>query len=147
MRPGQAIRAWRCLMVNVIRTQGGPFMSRAATRWTGGRPAVRVAILMLGIALAIAPEAFAWGRGLLGGGGFGGGGGPSSGGGEGSQSPASGPVYIYPEDGQTAQHEQFDRGQCYSWAVQQSGFDPANPQVPSGPPPVAGAPKGGLFRG
>jgi Glycine zipper len=122
-------------------------MSRAAIRWTGGRPGARVAILMLGIALAIAPEAFAWGRGLLGGGGFGGGGGPSSGGGEGSQSPAAGPMYIYPEDGQSPQHEQFDKGQCYSWAVQQSGFDPANPQVSSGPPPVAGAPQGGLFRG
>ena len=34
-----------------------------------------------------------------------------------------------PNRGQTAQQEQFDRGQCCSWAVQQSGFDPANPQV------------------
>ena len=55
--------------------------------------------------------------------------------------------YIYPNRGQTAQQEQFDRGQCYSWAVQQSGFDPANPQVATTPPPAPGAPQGGLFRG
>src|SRR5262245_64663204 len=55
--------------------------------------------------------------------------------------------YIYPNRGQTAQQEEFDRGQCYSWAVQQSGFDPANPRVASGPPPAPGAPQGGLFRG
>jgi hypothetical protein len=42
---------------------------------------------------------------------------------------------------------QFDRGQCYSWAVQQSGFDPANPRVASAPPPPTSAPEGGLFRG
>ena len=55
--------------------------------------------------------------------------------------------YVYPARGQSPQQQEFDRGQCYSWAVQQSGFDPANPQVYSGPPPTAGAPQGGLFRG
>ena len=55
--------------------------------------------------------------------------------------------YVYPARGQSPQQEQFDRGQCYSWAVQQTGFDPSNPQVYSGPPPMAGAPQGGLFRG
>ena len=48
-------------------------MNRTSTFWTGGSSAGRVAILMLGIALVIVPEAFAWGR-LYGGGGFGGGG-------------------------------------------------------------------------
>ena len=56
-------------------------------------------------------------------------------------------VFIYPSRGQSPQQEQFDKGQCYSWAVQQSGFDPANPQVYTPPPPQAGAPQGGLFRG
>ena len=46
-------------------------MNRTSTFWTGGNSAGRVAILMLGIALVIVPEAFAWGR-LYGGGGFGG---------------------------------------------------------------------------
>ncbi len=35
--------------------------------------------------------------------------------------------YIYPNQGQSPQQEHFDRGQCYSWAVQQTGFNPANP--------------------
>jgi hypothetical protein len=56
-------------------------------------------------------------------------------------------VFIYPSRGQSPQQEQFDKGQCYTWAVQQSGFDPANPQVASAPPPQPGMPQGGLFRG
>src|SRR4030095_12524547 len=60
---------------------------------------------------------------------------------------ASAQTYVYPQRGQSPQQQEFDRGQCYSWAVQQSGFDPANPQVASAPPPMAGPPQGGLFRG
>src|SRR4029453_13230424 len=60
---------------------------------------------------------------------------------------ASAQPYVYPARGQSPQQQEFDRGQCYSWAVQQTGFDPSNPQVYSGPPPMAGAPQGGLFRG
>jgi hypothetical protein len=56
-------------------------------------------------------------------------------------------VFIYPSRGQSPQQEQFDKGQCYSWAVQQTGFDPMNPQVYTPPPPPSGAPQGGLFRG
>jgi len=37
--------------------------------------------------------------------------------------------YIYPDKGQTFQQQESDKGQCYGWAVQQTGFDPANPQV------------------
>jgi len=122
-----------------------PRHSKAATQRTGVRSVARAAILMFSIALAIAPKAFGWGQGMFGG--MGAGGGFNSGGGETFQSSAPGQVYIYPEDGQSPQHEQFDRGQCYSWAVQQSGFDPANPQVASGPPPMAEAPQGGMFRG
>jgi Glycine zipper len=55
--------------------------------------------------------------------------------------------YIYPNQGQSPQQEQFDKGQCYSWAVQQTGFDPANPQVAMAPPPWQQAPQGGMFRG
>jgi hypothetical protein len=55
--------------------------------------------------------------------------------------------YIYPNQGQSPQQEEFDKGQCYSWAVQQSGFDPANPQVGMAPPPGMQAPQGGMFRG
>lgn len=55
--------------------------------------------------------------------------------------------FVYPARGQTAQQQEFDRGQCYSWAVQQSGFDPANPPAPTAPPPMQAAPQGGLLRG
>src|SRR5215510_13769255 len=55
--------------------------------------------------------------------------------------------YIYPNQGQSPQQEQFDKGQCYSWAVQQTGFDPANPQVGMATPPGMQAPQGGMFRG
>lgn len=61
--------------------------------------------------------------------------------------PAAAQVFVYPARGQSAQQQEFDRGQCYSWAVQQSGFDPANPVVASAPPPSGGMPEGGLFRG
>lgn len=60
--------------------------------------------------------------------------------------------YIYPTKGQTPQQEESDKGQCYGWAVQQTGFDPANPRVAMPPPPPTysgqpQAPEGGLFRG
>ena len=60
---------------------------------------------------------------------------------------ASAQPYVYPARGQSPQQQEFDRGQCYSWAVQQTGFDPANPQVATGPPPMPSAPQGGMFRG
>jgi hypothetical protein len=61
-------------------------------------------------------------------------------------------TYFYPTKGQTPQQEQSDKGQCYAWAVQQTGFDPANPQVATPPPPPQQfaqpqPPQGGLFRG
>ena len=59
-------------------------------------------------------------------------------------------TYFYPTKGQTPQQEESDKGQCYAWAVQQTGFDPANPRVAAPPPPQYGAPQspqGGLFQG
>jgi Glycine zipper len=43
--------------------------------------------------------------------------------------------FFYPERGQTPQQQEADRGQCYSWAVQQTGFDPATARVSTAPPP------------
>ena len=60
---------------------------------------------------------------------------------------ATGQVFIYPARGQSPQQQEFDKGQCYSWGVQQSGFDPVNPSMASAPPPTPGMPHGGLFRG
>ena len=35
---------------------------------------------------------------------------------------------VYPAKGQSPQQQKSDEAACYSWAVQQSGFDPAKPQ-------------------
>ena len=69
-------------------------------------------------------------------------------------------LYVYPARGQSPQQEESDKGQCYGWAVQQTGFNPADPQVGGPPPPQVGgpppppsyspqpqAPQGGMFRG
>jgi len=50
--------------------------------------------------------------------------------------PAMAQQVIYPAKGQTPQQQKKDEGECYSWAVQNSGYDPANPP----PPPAAAAP-------
>ena len=42
--------------------------------------------------------------------------------------------YVYPAKGQTPEQQKADESQCYTWAVQQTGFDPAKP------PPAAAAP-------
>ena len=61
--------------------------------------------------------------------------------------------YIYPDRGQSYPQQEADKGQCYGWAVQQTGFDPANPQaaMASPPPPQdygqPQAPQGGMLRG
>jgi hypothetical protein len=44
--------------------------------------------------------------------------------------------YVYPAKGQTPAQQKSDESACYTWAVQQSGFDPAKPP----PPPLAAAP-------
>jgi hypothetical protein len=69
-----------------------------------------------------------------------------------ASTPPPAQTYFYPTKGQTPQQEQSDKGQCYAWAVQQTGFDPANPQVAAPPPPPQQfgqpqAPQGGMFRG
>jgi len=57
--------------------------------------------------------------------------------------------FVYPAKGQTPEQQKSDEAACYSWAVQQSGFDPANPapqqqaatapKTPTGATPGAGA--------
>lgn len=36
--------------------------------------------------------------------------------------------FVYPAKGQSPQQQKSDEAACHSWAVQQSGFDPAKPQ-------------------
>jgi hypothetical protein len=40
-------------------------------------------------------------------------------------------MYVYPAKGQSQEQQNQDRYQCHTWAVQQSGFDPSNPQASS----------------
>jgi hypothetical protein len=53
-------------------------------------------------------------------------------------------VYAYPQQGQTPEQQDRDRYECYTWATQQTGFDPSSANVPAemrvrvvggGPPP------------
>jgi hypothetical protein len=59
--------------------------------------------------------------------------------------------FVYPAKGQSAQQQKSDEAACYSWAVQQSGFDPAKPppqQAAAKPPTTAtGTTPGAGMRG
>lgn len=44
---------------------------------------------------------------------------------------ASAQQYVYPSKGQSPETQKNDEAACYSWAVQQSGFDPAQPAAPT----------------
>src|SRR5690348_12976883 len=55
-------------------------------------------------------------------------------------------VFIYPKQGQSQEMFQRDQFECHTWAKQQTGFDPSQPQVaasPSTAPPAGGAVRGG----
>jgi hypothetical protein len=43
--------------------------------------------------------------------------------------------YVYPAKGQTPDQQKADESQCYTWAVQQTGYDPAKPPAAAAPPP------------
>ena len=49
--------------------------------------------------------------------------------------PAAAQQYVYPAKGQKPEQQKADEAACHTWAVQQSGFDPAKPP----PPPAAPA--------
>ena len=56
-------------------------------------------------------------------------------------------LMIYPKSGQSAEQQEKDKFECYSWAKNESGFDPMAPPTATEPPPQQGAPKGGVLRG
>jgi hypothetical protein len=57
-------------------------------------------------------------------------------------------TFVYPAQGQSQEQQNRDHGDCHVWAIQQSGFDPANPQVAGGaPPPQSESQQGGVGRG
>ncbi|MBW2476046.1 MAG: hypothetical protein JRE63_01830 [Deltaproteobacteria bacterium] len=54
---------------------------------------------------------------------------------------------IYPNQGQSNDQMEQDKFQCYSWAKQQSGFDPMAPPTATEAPPPREAQQGGVVRG
>jgi hypothetical protein len=56
-------------------------------------------------------------------------------------------LMIYPNQGQSNEQMEQDKFQCYSWAKQQSGFDPMAPPTATAPPPQQEARQGGVGRG
>jgi len=52
-------------------------------------------------------------------------------------------LMIFPNSGQSAEQQEQDKFQCYSWAKGESGFDPMAPPTATEPPPQEQAPKGG----
>jgi hypothetical protein len=64
-------------------------------------------------------------------------------------------VYAYPQQGQSPQQMDRDRYECSTWATQQTGFNPSDPNVPphervqvvTGPPPGSGVAVGAITGG
>ena len=59
--------------------------------------------------------------------------------------------FVYPAKGQSPDQQKKDEGECYTWAVQQSKYDPANPpkpaQAPAAPTTATGTTPGAGMRG
>lgn len=51
--------------------------------------------------------------------------------------PAFAQQYVYPAKGQSKEQQKKDESACYTWAVQQTGFDPAKAQAAAPPPTTA----------
>lgn len=47
--------------------------------------------------------------------------------------------FVYPAKGQSPELQKTDEAACYSWAVQQTGFDPAKPPQQAAPTPPSSA--------
>jgi hypothetical protein len=56
-------------------------------------------------------------------------------------------LMVFPKAGQSAQQQEQDKFACYSWAKDQSGFDPMAQPTATAPPPQSEAKKGGIGRG
>jgi hypothetical protein len=54
---------------------------------------------------------------------------------------------VYPGKGQTPEQQEKDKYECYTWAKQQSGFDPMAPPTTATAPPPKEDPKGGVLKG
>ena len=64
--------------------------------------------------------------------------------------PVAAQQVVYPAKGQKPEQQKTDEAACQTWAVQQSGFDPAKPPPPPAAPPpttATGADRGSGARG
>ena len=61
----------------------------------------------------------------------------------------SGTPIVYPAKKQSPEQQKKDEGECHTWAVGQSKYDPTNPpaQTAAAPPPPQGASRGSGARG
>jgi hypothetical protein len=59
----------------------------------------------------------------------------------------AGDPIIYPKKGQGPQKIEKDKFECYTWAKNETGFDPLNPPGPTTPPPVKTKSKVGVLTG
>ncbi len=60
--------------------------------------------------------------------------------------PAFAQQYVYPTQGQSPEQQKQDEAACHTWAVENSGYDPANPPVVQAAPQSSG-PSGARVRG
>jgi len=61
---------------------------------------------------------------------------------------AASDLYVYPKNNQTADQQRIDESECYTWAKNQSGFDPQATYQASTPRPQSSSePQGDVFRG
>jgi uncharacterized protein YcfJ len=56
-------------------------------------------------------------------------------------------LIVFPSQGQSEEQMEKDKFECYTWAKQQTGFDPMKVPQASQPPPQQEAKKGGAVRG
>ena len=60
---------------------------------------------------------------------------------------AFGDLIVYPNKGQSQQQQEKDKFECYTWAKNQTGFDPMQVPTATTPPPQQEAKVGGVGRG
>lgn len=56
-------------------------------------------------------------------------------------------LIVFPKGGQSQEQMEKDKFACYSWAKEQSGFDPMEAPKASSPAPQQQAPQGGVVKG
>ena len=56
-------------------------------------------------------------------------------------------LIVYPAKGQSNDQMEQDKFSCYTWAKNETGFDPMAPPTATAPPPQKEAPQGGVVQG